>query len=471
MRFAHRHFIIAVFIFSFLISLLLLRGPIEDFFAYYYIGRSIVFGQDMFADVAHNKGPVTYLFFAALYWLFGLRYDAALVFSSTMLDAAFCIGLIVLFTEWIGYTVPKQKIRQWVLALCCVAYVKSFSIGSIMGSVYTEQLAMTFIVSSLVLVEKKRVLLAGTLFALAVLTRQSVIWYGFVFFVRLCMAKQEKRAIQKFLFGCMLPAVIFVFYLWWRGVFSYAWENLVVSVMEYRQADTKNIVTALYVQTRIFFSILFTGIVFLGYRRKVYADKMSLLVLSLLAASVLTVSRVMIWGHQFLQWIPLFLLSFFWMQSRRLWNRVLQLLSVCIAVFVFASYGIYVLAGAQLAGSPYYTLPMMPEISEKKYLLLLTPYEKAYIDFQKESPDRYFVPYLWFNRWYFGDWTDLAISRHKRLSPDRVRDTAFVVLSSISGTGKGYEWYFDEFGNQFKLSQKTTYRIGDMRMEIYSTSE
>lgn len=63
-------------------SLLLFNGKIDpDFFSYYYIGRGMNLGMDMFKDFADNKGPIQYLFYALLYKIFNNNYRLALFFG------------------------------------------------------------------------------------------------------------------------------------------------------------------------------------------------------------------------------------------------------------------------------------------------------------------------------------------------------------------------------------------------------
>lgn len=465
----YNHTILACFVLSFFLSLFLLRGLIEDFFSYYYAGRSVLWGREMFIDVAQNKGPVMYLFYALLYGIFGLRYDLALVIASTVLDAVYCITLLFLLRTWTGYAIPKKIVHQWIIAGCCVAYVKSFTIGSTMGGVYTVQVAMTTVVLALALSEKKRWFLSGIIFALAVLTRQSVIWYGFVFVVRWWAEKRDVRALGRFLLGCMLAVAVFVWYLWWQNALVYAWENLVVSVWEHERSDGKSLVRVLFIHTRVFFSIVFTGAVVLFYRRKLYKEKLAPLMLALVVTSILSVSSVMVWGHQFLQWTPLFLFSFFWITARGLWNPLLRWIGGLTAAFAILGYGTFLYLGTWTIEGVYGTLPVPPEISQKKYMLILSAYDKPYIDWQKEAPDRYYLPFFWLNREYYGRWTDVAIARHKQLPVETLRDTAFVTFSSLDITG-GYEWYFDEFSDTFQLQKQSSHTTEGIRIDVYESA-
>src|SRR3989344_3272691 len=90
LKIKEKHLFLVIIITSFLVSLSFLWGNIDpDFFSFYYIGRGVAQGKDMYVDFADNKGPVLYFFFSVLYLFFKNNYKLALIVTSTILDTFF----------------------------------------------------------------------------------------------------------------------------------------------------------------------------------------------------------------------------------------------------------------------------------------------------------------------------------------------------------------------------------------------
>lgn len=469
----YRHFIIACFIFSFLFSLLLLWGPIEDFFEYYYMGRAIVWGRDMFADVAENKGPIFNMFIATAYAVFGTNYAAALVVGSTILDGAFCAQLILLFQHWIGPVLPKKKLFQWGFALLTVMYVKSFSIGAIRGGLYSEQLAMALVVCSLLLLEKKHYVFSGVSMACAVLSRQSVAGFLLVAGIRLWFVQKQFRTLVLFLLGFGIVVGGFTLYVWQNGTLVYAIENMYIWTYWYRRTVSPlfwptAVTTIFIVQIRAFWSLLFVVLFSLYYFIELRRSGLLYLYSGLCVASILAVfGGGMVWGHYFFQWTIIFLFCayFMWVKKRNI--ILLEISGIGIFIFVCFSYTQYVRMGMVYGSGIFTRLPFIQEIAEKKYLLAISPQSKLYLDYQKESPDRYYSPLFWLNPFYTGEWTQLAISRHKQIPQQRLRETAFVFASPKNSVQREGQWYLDQFEKKFQLIKQAEYLFSNDRVEIY----
>lgn len=469
--FPFKQFILACFVFSFLFSLLLLFGKIEDFFSYYYVGRAIVWGRDMFADVAEDKGPVSYLFFAALYQVFGSHYTIAIIVASVLLDAVFCIIVFSLLQRWIPFSLPKRSVFAVGMAFLLIAYTKSFSIGMLAGGVYTEQIAMITLMASFWLLEKHKYALSGILFALAIFSRQSV--FGFILVTLICLAKTDRpvKNIVRFSFFAVLTSVSFLCVFWWKGSLPYLWENMVESVMHYRVATGSYWQQALFYtfsqQIRIPLTLLFIIVFFLRFRKKLAQTNNLAMFFSLLLGSMLSVfSGGLVWGHHFLQWVPLFFFCMLWQWRYAAKEYAWLGIYVCVFSAVFLAYIGYFRSGIILGADLQNVWPRVKEIEQKRYIVVLGD-PKLYIDVEKEAPDRYYNARAWLQPAYYGSWSQVAISRHKNLPVDRVRDTAFIFVSSRDTQDNPYQWYLDTFGSTFMLHKQTTYIVGPTRMEVY----
>lgn len=464
----YRHFIIACFVFSFFFSLLLLVGEIEDFFLFYHAGSVMANGGELYRDLADDKGPVAYIFFFFLYQLFGTHSSWALLAASTVLDALLCILLFFWLRSRIPVSLPKKPLWQYALAFVLIAYLKSFSIGTVAAGVYTEQLAMVLLMVSFMLLDKKRLVLSGILFSLAVCTRQSVIFY---LLVPIFLLLQQKRRMAFFLSGTLSVFLLFVVYWWGNGLLYSAWEMMIWSVGVYRTETSplrfSNIATTLFVQTRILFSLLFVGMFFIHAFGLLGKQKNRLLVFGLFIASMVSVfAGAEVWGHHFLQWMPLFFFSFFWIYTYRPTDIVFRLLGVMILLSVGVSYIGYNMIGTVPGRALTNAWSMPAEVAQKKYLLVVPFYTRLYVEYQKESPDRYVQIDFWMSHRRYGSWADQVIADHAQLSAERLRDTAFVFLST-DGTTSQYQWYLDTFGEPFRLVKKASYHMYATRMDIY----
>lgn len=468
MKSIHLHFIIACCIFSFLFSLLLLSGPIEDFFVFYHAGRVVAQGGEIYRDLADDKGPVTYIFFSFLYRIFGSYYNWAIIFASTVLDALLCIFSFFILQKWTGFSLPKEAMWQYVLSFTLVGYIKSFSIGTVAAGVYSEQIAMVFLLVSFLLIQKKHIFTSGFVFALAIFSRQSIIFF---LIIPILLLFPKKRNVLFFLCGVLLLTVIFLLYWWQKGLLFPVWEMMVQSVGKYRAATLpyrlSNITTTLFVQIRILFSIIFVGVFSIRVFQSLKQRGKHIFFFCLLITSALSVfAGAEVWGHHFLQWSPLLLFCFFWIHTYFRTDRIFQLLGAIVFVSVVASYVGYIAIGAISGASLSQKWPIPREIAQKKYLVTVPFFDQLYVDYQKESPDRYLHSDFWMNDRRYGSWAKHVVSEHEALSEKRLQDTAFVFLSRDNSTNQ-YQWYLDTFADRFHLVKQTTYDINSMRMEIY----
>ncbi len=186
-----------IFIFGFVISLFVFLGKIDqDFFAFYYIGRGITEGLNLYRDIAENKGPVLYWFFAFLFKIFKANYSGALFFSNWLLDTVSIFLITKLLSKWIKYDFTPRTFRKVLLLLFIVLYYKSFSIGMVMAGTYSENIALLLLVVSLLFYENKKNLISGIFFGLAVFCRQTVFFFSLFYLYRLIAEKKANKDLS-----------------------------------------------------------------------------------------------------------------------------------------------------------------------------------------------------------------------------------------------------------------------------------
>lgn len=464
------------FIVSFLISLLLLIGRIDpDFFAYYYVGRAVMWGRDMFTDVAESKGPVTYLFFAALYWLFGRNYGPGIILASTILDAVSSILLFILVRRWLNWKPPSGRWLQWIMVSALVLYLKSFSINSLQGGLYSEQIGLPLLLFSLLSIEKRQWWTAGISFGCAVLARQSLAGYLLFVFVRLLIQKNIRLHLAQFLIGLGMVMSGFALAVWLNGEWFWAIENMILSVRWYSQATApdhwRSVAIVLFREFRLLIALIFT--VFFLLRSRVRRDApLFFSLLALLAGGAVSVfAGSLVWDHHFLQLAPLFVVCAFASVLFARHDYVLRFFGSILAFSVVVAYAEYMLIGSQIGQRLVDEIPLTSEVAKKKYMIVYSLSPRVYIDYEKESPDRYYNPDFSLNPEYFGVYSSLAVSRHLAMGEEKARNTAFVFFSDANTRDVRYGWYLDLIRGPFHLKKQADYLFGSLRMEVYGWND
>jgi hypothetical protein len=455
------------FAISFLISLLLLIGRIDvDFFSFYYGGRSIIWGQHLYADVAENKGPITYLFFAILYQLFHHQYEFALLFASTLIDGFNALFLYRLIHRWLQVNIQSKW--QMYFIIMSVLYIKSFSINSLQGGIYSEQIGMTFLLGSLLLVEKDYIFWAGLTFGAALLTRQSFIFYLIFITMRIWLHKNKLQKLSIFITGTATVLSIGVFLLLYLHQEYWAYENMILSVIWHSQATRSVYFHYLFLgitrESRLFFALFFLIIFFMKNKTK----RFLLFGLSISGAACIF-GGALIWDHHFIQLAPAFLTAITAAIIYKKNDLLLQGIILAIAISVGIGYVSYATIGTKQGQRLADTLPIMPEIQKKRYMIVFPLYACLYIDYDKSAPDRYYDPSFSLSKYYFGSYANLARTRHLHLDKNRLNQTAFVMLSLVEEKTPEYQWYLDLVHNQFHLKKTAEYIQGEQHIEIYES--
>ena len=456
-------FFIILFL-SFVVAGFLLIGNIDpDFFSYYYIGRGINDGKDMFRDFADNKGPVLYLFFALLYFLFGNNYNLALIAGNGALDAISIYFLFRLLMDSYGFQIKKINISNVTLIIFFVLLYKSFSISSFMGGVYSEQLGMVFLTLSLWKYEQKNHALSGLLFTLSILTRSSFLFFIIIFPIISLIKKYKSSSLIAFGKGiviCIVPIALFFIITGSIGDFIY---NAFVFNIQYASATSDKRLFSLFnaslVETRIILIFLYvTLFVFIGIFFSKDKKKSLLLATIYISSLLVTSPGGIFYSHHFLQFMLVTFITFALFQK---WVLKMYPLLVIVMVFVVGNYVIYVAIPRQSF------TPSIPEVSKAEYLMVVPYYPRFYFTFEKQAPDRYYQPFFISDFYNKNSAEDLK--RHKALDKDKLKNTLFMMVESSEADKQMTAEYLQKFGSTFQLTKQKAYQYENGKIELYSS--
>lgn len=452
-------FLIILFL-SFAVAGLLLIGNIDpDFFSYYYVGRGIIDGKDMFRDFANNKGPVLYLFFALLYFLFGNNYNLALVVGNGLLDAISIYYLFRLLVYSYGLQIKGLTISNAILILFSVLLYKSFSISSFMGGVYSEQLGMMFLILSLWKYEQKNYVISGLFFALSILTRSSFLFFIIIFPIISLIRKHKSTSLIFFGRGvaiCIVPIVLLFIlngsmrdFIYNNTIFNVQYSHAtsdirLFSLINVSLVETRIILIFLYVTFFVFTSIFFSK-----------DKKKSLLIATIYISSlVATNPGGIFYPHHFVQFMIITFIALF---QKRVRSTIPIL--VIVMLFVVLSYVIY-------AVMPRHSFtPSIPEVSQAEYLMVISYYPKFYFIFNKEAPDRYYQSFFLLD--FFNKSPAEDVKRHKALNNDKLKKTLFMMVEFRESDKLANVNYLKKFSRDFHLTKKKVYQYENGKIELY----
>lgn len=453
-----------ILVLSFAVAGFLLIGNIDpDFFSYYYVGRGIINGQDMFRDFANNKGPVLYYFFALLYFLFGNKYNLALLAGNGVLDAVSIYYLFRLLIHSYGLQIKKLTISNAVLILFSVLLYKSFSINSFTGGVYSEQLGMMFLILSLWKYEQKNHFISGLLFALSVLTRSSFLFFIIIFPIISLIRKNKRSSLIAFGKGiaiCIVPiALLFII----TGSMHDLIYNNIIFNLQYANATSDkrlfSLINVSFLETRIILIFLYvTFFVFIGTFFSKDRNK-SLLIATMYISSVLATNPGGIfYPHHFLQFMIITFIAFALFRK-----KVLNTFPIFVIVmlFVVGSYVIYAAIPKQSF------MPSIPEASQAEYLMVVPYYPKFYFTLEKEAPDRYYQPFFLLD--FFNKNSTEDIKRHKALNKNKLKNTLFMMVNFSETDKQMTAEYLQKFGRAFQLNKQNVYEYENGKIELYSS--
>lgn len=457
---------------SLLISGLFWFGRVDhDFFSYYYAGKKVWEGSVVYRDVYGNKGPVFYWVMAGLYGIFGDRYDWALVVGSGLLDGLAVYLLLKLIDKWIGGKLcGRDGVHKWIYAAGAVIFYKSFSIGQDLGGLYAENVALPLLYLSLLMWEEKKWPVSGILFGLAVMTRQTLVFFGLIYLARGFAALPLMDKI-KWATGLLLTGLVVSGWLVFAGVQEHFWEQAVVFNLYNREVMKSMFwqvigIRMLYEPRIMTAGVLMLLAVWMELKRGDTWRKW--FALSLAAATMSAVfSGGVFYFHHFSQSMPLFFYSF-----RRIWARgkgswlsepflIMTILATGMGYYYYTHSG-NTSAVDDLKLKP----PKIAEIEESKYLLVVPYHAKLYFDYGKSAPDKYFDQYFLLD-YYYRTRSVEEFSRHSE-TLDRVwQEMTILTVVNDDFDRMLIDDYLKKLAEKYSVTDLETYFAGRVMMRTF----
>lgn len=272
------------------------------------MGQSWVDGHLPYMELWDLKPPITFLFFAAIIYVFGKSFVAIRLFGALL------IAITAFYSYKIAITATTKKVGFWS-AIACVSLLSLF--GSLQG-VMSEHIGMAFFVPGLYLFLKKRenhwYFVAGLLMGLALMTKLNMAYVvfllGIYLFWKYAKKKEYTIGVTKcLLFGFGIVLIVFSTFLpyYLNGNPMVWWNSVVMASLEYANASKTSLLK--FVPMTLFMAVFF----FLGHKRK-YLDfkNETILVLSLTVAAIVFtfIKGGRLNGHYLIQLHPIFIILF-----------------------------------------------------------------------------------------------------------------------------------------------------------------
>jgi len=450
---------VVLLVFSILVSLSFFWGRIDpDYYVFYYIGRGVAQGQDMYIDFADNKGPVLYLFFSFMYMIFGTNLELAAVVTSGLIDAFSVYLILRLFDIWF----PGSKIdfsgKKILLPIGLLLVFKSFSIGTDTGGIYSETIAFLFILVSLFALEKKQDAFSGILYMLGALTRPTVVFWGLFVLVRILFQKDKLKNLFSFVAGSFFCLLITMFYYFTTGgSFFYLFQNLITFNLGYaglvKQLYIPQLVGTSVFEFRILISTLFTSVFLIWFFIKRYGTKkINTLLLTLSVATFLaTFTGGIFYFHHFIQFSLLLSVALLYVVKHKSFNPLRPALGLLVVAIIINFFSFIFISNKtfDLQGSGTFLQNHETFLNQNKYLMVVTYYPELYFRYDKVSPDRYFLPYFLSAR--FNTNVEEDVERHSQMERSKIKDTLFLFITNNNFDKRIKEEYLYRFSDKFKL--------------------
>lgn len=455
-----------------ILSLLLFAGVLDkDFFSYYYIGREVILhNKDFFRDFAENKGIGTYLYFTILYSIFKDNWMAALVFSNATLDT---IGIILTIIFVRGIRVGKTNIKfdHIVLIIVFVLVFKSCSIGTLLGGVYTTNVAYPLLIASLIFFQRKYFFWSGMFFAACVLTRQSFVFFAPVFLtIPFLYSFSFKKSLGLYVLGGITTLTLFLLYGIESHNLTWIYENMVLYAIHYANSPNAGntlipILIGFIYQPSFIAVFVYTSLMIGIFLKKFYKlRRLSLFVLIFFVCSIwATFSAGIFYFHHFLQFMPIF--AFALAIQNMYWKRSWFFIAVIILSCTLVMWQVY----TSIAKKYDWFIHIDNEIiQEKKYIQIIPYHPRYYFEFNKSSPDRYYNVFFltpFSNTHYQNDAT-----RHAAIPDSVLSQTAFLFIDSTPMDKPLSEEYLTYYTHRFNLKKVDQKQVGKIRILIYEAN-
>jgi len=441
----------------------------QDYYSQYYIGQGVLSGKLIYADFTDNKGPIVYLVFSVMVWLFGNRLEIAFIVVKTALIAGTMLGLLII-ARFYWSKVRKEFIKLVLMGIVTMVYMESL----VLRGVYAENISMLFLVWTVVFVLTKKSFLWGLFLSLTIMGRQTFVM--FVPFVVYLVVRQKGinlLELKKTFLGFCLPLFLIGGWLLVTGDLMNYVNNTVVFNLNYAKAVAvykgESLLFGVWdggIYSLLIMLIIISGVVLWKLKKNRF-EGLGLVIL--FGCSLLTTfSGGIFYPHHFYQF---YLLIFLVLGELVFESSDWFSISKGIILLIILSFGLLkfwenVDYGQ---GSKFLTFEnkkqLLTEIESKKYMIVVTFYPRLYFDFQKSAPDRYYQPFFlssFLNKEFMKE-----VNLHREFVADKASETAFVIVKKNFLDKIVADDYLRNFGSDFKLVKVNSYRIEDFDIEVY----
>lgn len=470
---------------SLLISSLFWFGPIDpDFFYFYHVGKEINLGQELYVGIGDNKGPVHYFIYTLLYSIFVHNYGWALVIGSTLIDAfSLFIIIKILERDW-EYKWKKYKIVNLLIVFFSLLLYKSFSIGSLMGGLYSENVGMLWLSLGIWFLGKKHSVFSGALFGLSVLSRLTYLFFAPFFLILLFFNFKDKYKLTRqflgFSIGGLLCLGIFILYFWINGGLNHFFYNVfgqnALAARKFEEGIDKLLLTSIFVslsEPRIIITlILSTLVVILKIFSKENLRNKAILITLFISSFANTFTGgvgSIFFYHHFFQFNLMAIVTITQFKIFFKAKAVFLPLIFLLISFTFLNYYSFLRNGKNNVSSLRKVHLNIPEIENNKYLIVVPYYSIYYVVYDKTAPDRFFQYFFFSSRSLENP--EKKIEQHQKLNKQKLQNTTFMFVYQNKFEQDIITEYKNNFGNKFNLKKVNTYHDLDATIEIYESSK
>jgi hypothetical protein len=441
----------------------------HDFFSQYYVGRGVAEGARMYGDFSDNKGPVLYLFFAGLSFVFGESINWALIGGNLLLWLISILGLVELARYWQGKG-NISKIGEMVFLSAMGLYLGATSCGGI----YAENVGMAFLIWSLIFVSRRLYFWAGLLFAGAFFSRQTICFFlPYLIYSTYILGKNNfKKSLLKLFYGGGLVSLLVLGGLIFTGDLGNFIHNAIVFNINYAAA-VNNIKWDMFLLffvngnlPQLFIVAVLSVLVGLLIFWKRQTGGVEFVILAACSLGSIFSGGIFYLHHlaQFSLVVGFSVGALVAGKEIGLWKTMIIGLILAFSMDVGIDYARYKNEGKSVR-----LLKFMPseadKINQKKYLMVISFNPRLYFDYDKRAPDKYFQPFFWSE--FYNTEAKTEAQQHLDNMRLKFQDTAFVYIKDDWVDEILIKEYFDNFGDEFGLTKVGSGRISDKEIEIF----
>jgi len=436
----------------------------QDNFAFLYAGKGLLQGKGIFADFADNKGPLIYCWYSLLYFLFKERYRLILFISHLIIDTL-AIFLASTFGEKIlSDGKPKNLLKNYIFILLILTIVlyKSASLGPPLAGFYPEQIEILLLLTGfhkLIKYKKRSWFTAGICFALAILSRQTAVFFSpvvlYLFADKYLKKKTTFSHLGNILLGGMVVFATLAAIAIYAKNFKAMIDNMITFNLTYGQSIDiyKKLPSLLHwsASTFVVSTVLLMLKDFWNWKDE---NKYLFRILSISGLLSIFVGGI-VYHHHFLQLaiflIPVALAYYSKVSPKCLLPTdiatLLFLLSSCVT---FTAYNIKTAKQDSCQKEATAVIKNAVKATDSTYIQVVPYYPEYYLRTGYNSPDRYYQQFFVLS--YYNKENTRYVEEHKKLSGNKKLDeTLFVTVSKNSFDKQMIKEYIQNFGSAFDL--------------------